>query len=74
MKIKYEIRYGCACCGNWKCTTVISTKHTFIEALEENGINVVIWEYSAKLPTFVEIDSDNLPTGKVFQLINWRFI
>ena len=72
MKTEYEFRYGCSCCGNWERATAISTKLLFFDVLAENGINVVPWNYSKTLPTFVEIDSDNLPTGRVFQLIKTR--
>ena len=74
MNIEYEFRYGCACCSNWEIAKATSSKLFFYDVLIENGFNVVPWNYSKTLLTFVEIDSDNLPTGIVFQLLKRRKI
>lgn len=67
MNTKYLIEYGVSSQAAWNSTVVISKAKTFYNVLEENGLNVVAWEL---LPdTFVQIDSENLPTGLVFRLI-----
>lgn len=72
MNTEYEFQYGCSGSDNWERVTVISNKPLFNDVLTENGVNVVLWSYSRTFPTFAEIDSDNLPTGRVFQLIKTR--
>ena len=67
MNTKYLIEYGVSSQAAWNSTVVISKTKTFYNVLEENGLNVVAW---GLLPdTFVQIDSENLPTGLVFRLI-----
>lgn len=74
MNTEFEFQYGCSGTDNWERVTVISNKPLFYDVLTENGVNVVLWSYSRELLTYVEIDSDNLPTGRVFQLIKTRKI
>lgn len=67
MNTKYLIEYGVSSQAVWNSTVVISKAKTFYDVLKENGLNVVKWEL---LPdTFVQIDSEKLPTGIIFQLI-----
>ena len=72
MNTEYEFQYGYSNCSNWERTKVISSKILFYDVLVENGINVILWDYVKTLPTFVEIDHDNLPTGRIYQLIKKR--
>ena len=72
MNTEYEFQYGFSSCSKWERVKVISSKILFYDVLMENGINVILWDYVKTLPTFIEIDRDNLPTGRVFQLINKR--
>ena len=72
MNKEYEFQYGFSGRGDWERITVISSKPLFYDMLTENGVNVVLWNTSMKLPTFVEVDDEYLPTGRVFQLISSR--
>lgn len=46
----------------------VSRYSTFYEVLTNAGYNVTEWELS-DLKTWLEIDSERLPTGRIFQLI-----
>lgn len=70
MNNEYEFQYGYSGRGDWERITVISAKSLFYDMLTENGVNVVVWNTSMKLPTYAEIDDEYLPTGRVFQLIS----
>ena len=72
MNNEFEFQYGFSGRGDWEQITVISSKSLFYDMLKENGVNVVAWSATNKLATFAEIDDDNLPTGRVFQLIKSR--
>lgn len=69
MNTKYLIEYGVSSQTAWNSAVVISKAKTFYDVLKENGLNVVKWEQVSQCETFLEIDSENLPTGLVFQLI-----
>ena len=72
MNNEFEFQYGFSGRGDWERITVISSKPLFYDMLTENGVNVVSWNTSMKLPTYAEVDDEYLPTGRVFQLINSR--
>ena len=72
MNNEYEFQYGYSGRGDWEHITVISAKSLFYDMLTENGVNVVMWNTTQKLPTYAEIDDEYLPTGRVFQLISSR--
>ena len=72
MNTEYEFQYGTTGKNDWQRIIVISSNPLFYDMLTENGVNVVHWNTTQKLPTYVEIDDEYLPTGRVFQLISSR--
>ena len=72
MNNEFEFQYGYSGRSDWERITVISKKVLFYDMLKENNVNVMLWNTAQKLPTFVEIDDEYLPTGRVFQLISIR--
>ena len=51
----------------WNDSIVISRQNNFYDMLKNAGVKCVRWEYVPD--TWVIIDSDNLPTGIVVQLV-----
>lgn len=51
----------------WNDSTVISRQNNFYDVLKNAGVKCVRWEYVPD--TWIIIDSDNLPTGIVVQLV-----
>lgn len=67
MNNKFFFEVGYSGKSNYTHIEAITSESTFYDFLTKNKNNVTAWS-AGKYATYVEIDADNLPTGKYFIL------
>lgn len=69
MNNKFIFEVGYSGKSNYSYIEAITSEPTFYDFLTKNKINVTFWAVGQKFPTYVEMNADELPTGKYFRLI-----